>query len=1655
MKKLVWLSMLLLACSIKAAMLINPAAGGGFESGIDFTANGWTLVNGSATAIQNQWFLGAASNTGIGSGNAAYITNNTATGAYAYTNTTPMYIVHFYQDVTFPAGETQIALSFQWKGMGESGAYDGMQVSLAPTTVTPAASATVPGGSAVTSAIVTGATVIGNPLYYNQSTPAAAELLIPGTVAGNATETVTKRLIFTFRMDNSYGTSPATAIDNISLTTALPSSEMNIKGNSTSIVDGDITPSSTDNTDFASIPINSTKDITYTIENSGQAVLNLTGTPIVTVNGSSDFTVLTQPASAAVASAGNTTFVVRFNPTTTGLKTAEISIANDDSDENPYNFTVQGAGAEALSGTYTIDPSGSGANNFTTFTAAINALNVGVTAPLTFNVAAGAVFIEDLPAITASGTADNSVVFQKSGTGANPVIKATGSTGTSDYGIKLVGSDYLTFDGIDVTVNSGSALEYGYYLVGENATNGCQNNVFKNCSIILNKANLTSKGVYSTSTATAASGANSNNKFFNLNISNAYNAYTLNGGTTYDEANEIGTINEGASTISDIGGASTYSIISIGWQNNVKIFNTVMSGNSSTASVYGIYCGSGTTATAEIYNNTISNLATTAATANGIYFSSGSALNVYNNQISGISSTSSNSYGINISTVPTNNIYNNAISSISCTASSPYGIIVSSALGNSKIYNNRISNVTYSGTSTYIAYGLSLGSSATHQVYNNMIWDIKAPAATGTSTNANVRGMNISGGTAVSVFNNTVYLDYTSTGVTNQSACVYMTASPTAIDLRNNIFVNKTNTTAGARAVVLYKTTAALTNISANTNNNLYYAGIPGAKNVIFYDGTNADQTLEAYKTRMVTIDQNAKTEDVPFISSTDLHINPAVATQVEGSGMAISAPFALTTDIDGDARNGSTPDLGADEGTFTLLDISGPSVAYTNLANTSSTLSRTLSNVTMTDPSNINTAAGTKPRLYFRKSPLNTVSNTINDNSSATAGWKYVEASGNASPFDFAVDYSILPGGNVAASDTVQYFVIAQDLAGTPNVTAKTASFAVAPTSVALTAANFPAAGLISKYQILGLISGTVNVGAGQIYTTLTAAVNDLNNKELNGPITLLLKDAVYSTETLPIVINTIPGISASNTITIKPAESVQPVISGASTAGMIYLNGADYVTIDGSNTANGISRDLTIKNTATTANTYGIILLSPSGDGAKNNTIKNSIVQCGSNTVVTCGIFLNAAGGDFDNTTIENNTILQAQTAIQFVGVAGAVSNDGKIINNTIGSETDVQSISKTGIIAAYCDNLQIKNNNIMGMVGGSTSIYRAAGIVLPGNISNTLINGNKIHDFYYSGTDGYGNYGITLSSPSVTGTTISNNMIYAIKGDGYDPSGSAISDNPYGIYINGSAGTKIYFNSINMSGNTLNYNNAIAAGICVSSTSTNLDIRNNAISNSMALKPASTVSGVKTYGIYSAATADNFTGINNNAYDITGTTPQIGFLGVNCPTITDWQTATGKELNSSTGTISFLTSTDLHLANDPALNSIIISKGQAIVDVTADFDGEARNSTQPFIGCDENIALGINTATVPAHDELSQNYPNPFNPETVISFALANDANINLTVYNVKGEVVKTLVNSSMKAGQHRVTFNALNLNSGVYIYKLTTPERSMTKKMIMVK
>ncbi|MDP4115732.1 MAG: T9SS type A sorting domain-containing protein, partial [Bacteroidota bacterium] len=96
----------------------------------------------------------------------------------------------------------------------------------------------------------------------------------------------------------------------------------------------------------------------------------------------------------------------------------------------------------------------------------------------------------------------------------------------------------------------------------------------------------------------------------------------------------------------------------------------------------------------------------------------------------------------------------------------------------------------------------------------------------------------------------------------------------------------------------------------------------------------------------------------------------------------------------------------------------------------------------------------------------------------------------------------------------------------------------------------------------------------------------------------------------------------------------------------------------------------------------------------------------------------------------------------------------------------------------------------------------------------------------------------------------------------------------------------------------------------------------------------------------------------------------------------------------------------------------------------------------------------------AFAPKVFSLEQNYPNPFNPSTVIKFNLATESQVIVKIFNIIGQEVKTLVNNRYSAGQHSVSFNAANLNSGVYFYKMEAKGNdgsnfSATKKMILTK
>ena len=108
--------------------------------------------------------------------------------------------------------------------------------------------------------------------------------------------------------------------------------------------------------------------------------------------------------------------------------------------------------------------------------------------------------------------------------------------------------------------------------------------------------------------------------------------------------------------------------------------------------------------------------------------------------------------------------------------------------------------------------------------------------------------------------------------------------------------------------------------------------------------------------------------------------------------------------------------------------------------------------------------------------------------------------------------------------------------------------------------------------------------MGSGGNYATLTAAIADLNSRGISDAVTFSLTDASYSTgETFPLTINAITGSNSTKTVTIKPAATVNAVITGTNTTALLNLNGAANVIIDGSNTVGGTTKNLTIANADT----------------------------------------------------------------------------------------------------------------------------------------------------------------------------------------------------------------------------------------------------------------------------------------------------------------------------------------------------------------------------------------------------------------------------------------------------------------------------------------
>lgn len=222
-----------------------------------------------------------------------------------------------------------------------------------------------------------------------------------------------------------YRTSATVYIDDVSIT-PFTNAEMNVRGNGNNILDGDITPITTDNTDFDLVSVGNSVVKSFVIQNTGTGPLNLTGaSPFVAISGANaaDFSVSIIPVTPVAAISGTTTFEITFTPSAGGLRTATLTIANNDADENPYNFNIQGTGTTCtgavISGVYPLSgPEGTvvrataSSGNLTGATARVGGVNAIILSStpteLVFVVPAGAssggIVITDLQPCGVSST---------------------------------------------------------------------------------------------------------------------------------------------------------------------------------------------------------------------------------------------------------------------------------------------------------------------------------------------------------------------------------------------------------------------------------------------------------------------------------------------------------------------------------------------------------------------------------------------------------------------------------------------------------------------------------------------------------------------------------------------------------------------------------------------------------------------------------------------------------------------------------------------------------------------------------------------------------------------------------------------------------------------------------------------------------------------------------------------------------------------------------------------------------------------------------------------------------------------------------------------------------------------------------------------------
>jgi len=599
--------------------------------------------------------------------------------------------------------------------------------------------------------------------------------------------------------------------------------------------------------------------------------------------------------------------------------------------------------------------------------------------------------------------------------------------------------------------------------------------------------------------------------------------------------------------------------------------------------------------------------------------------------------------------------------------------------------------------------------------------------------------------------------------------------------------------------------------------------------------------------------------------------------------------------------------------------------------------------------------------------------------------------------------------------------------------------------------------------------LTGDKIIGPGGDYTSLADAITALNTNGVSGTLTLLVDADLTESGSSEISTVTLTGI---NFLVIKPNVGKTPTItftavatSGTSGNSCLAISGTvtnvGNITIDGSNTASGTTRDMTF---ALNDGTNGRYVIRMTGE-TDNVTIKNlkfvaaAIKPTTASSSRTYGVqsFASAAGAA-DNFTITNCEIGSA-TAAFYYSIYKPDGGTTPYGSNLLISNNDLFAQHKGLSVWGSDGTSNINDNNItvIGHPDGSYVQNSVNGIYCESWLGTVNIFNNKIVSLNVKALNQtalkalYGIIVYNAGSPAGQTANVYNNFIsnFAYEGDATTELSEVI-----GIAVDAADLTvNVYYNTIYMS----NISTHPVYGIRVYDDAGQLaNIMNNIVVN--------TVDQTNAYATYVDPIVNNCLQMSDyNDLYVSGANANVGYYnGADYKALTDWGTATSKDGNSISinpadpfGAAGQLTSlTDLHWVSKP----VTAFAGTPIVGFTTDIDGDTRSATSPYMGADEGDALtGVTQEdnNLPVDFSLEQNYPNPFNPSTVIRFSLKTEATTTLKIYDAVGKEIATLVNENLGAGSYTVNFSGTQLASGVYFYRINAGSFSETKQMVLIK